>query len=112
MPYLEQFIRCEPTESIGEVIVDNIEVTEVIATRRFLTQDRLKGVRRRGGQEFPNVVNYGTYLYCIDGHHKIRRALDSGITTLTCRILITENSQIGLKLSRMNHGLIRNLAIR
>ncbi|MBI2029639.1 hypothetical protein HYT02_04440 [Candidatus Gottesmanbacteria bacterium] len=114
MPLLEQFVygRSKNTpQEIGEFYFDYLPVDLLIATRPYLTTERLIGRRRRGSEQNPNVIVFSGLNFVIDGHHKVRRSIDIGEKEILCKILSTDNKRIGEKLLRSQHGYIHSLPI-
>lgn len=115
MPSLEIFLKKRArttTEKAGSLKQQNLTPDDLVATRPFLTEERLKGKKRRNKKENPQVINHNGIHYIIDGHHKVRRASDSGQEAITCQVLTTGLGIIGQLLARINHGKIKDLPIR
>ena len=113
MPSLEHFTmkkRSMCPESLGTVRTVTLDAREIVSTRRFLTIHRLEGRRRRGGSITPDLIEIAGVFFCIDGHHKIRRAADRGESIL-CRVLLTEDPKLAEIFSSMSHVLIYLLLI-
>lgn len=100
--------------NIRQVVVQYLLVdpSEILATRPFLTNERMEGKVRRGSNMFPELIHAAGNYYCIDGHHKVRRALDAGENKIMCEVYDVESSRLQQSLMKIASGLISNLNIR
>ncbi len=96
---------------IGEIVMVTFPILQLLATRSFLTQERLSGKDRRHGQEMPHLISAYDQGFIIDGHHKIRRALDEGKAALYSKVLITTNASLIQYLYKINQGYIQDLSV-
>ena len=72
----------------------------------------MQGIERRNSQEYPHIISVHNQGFVIDGHHKIRRALDSGKESTYSKVLFSTNELLANYLYRISHGYIQNLQIR
>lgn len=114
-PTIEQYIHNNAhllmEEKAGDLTEMEVNCTELVATRPFLVKVRLNGNRRRNSREIPDIIKYLDILYVIDGHHKVRNAIDNGQKTIKSRVLTTKNLRLGEKLIRSDCGLVANLPV-
>jgi hypothetical protein len=115
MPTLERFVYDQTGKKfseLGKIIMVEYPIQSVIATRQFLTHEKMQGIQRRHGQEFPHIIAFYNQGFAIDGHHKIRRALDDGIECLYSKVLISTSELLAVYLYKRSHGFIKDLQIR
>ena len=115
-PDLEKFsyrtAKLSP-EELGELSNEKIPTKKVIATRPFLNKEKLKkNKRRRSSRIKPEVVDHNGELFIVDGHHKIKRAIEGGEDLIDARVLKTGNKRVGEKLKRRSHGSISDLPVK
>ncbi len=73
MSYIEGLVHRE-----RDIHNEALNPHTLVATRPFLTTERIDpGRRRRGSRIKPEVISINGTNYVIDGHHKVRRACDS-----------------------------------
>lgn len=114
-PTIEQYTHYNANlkpEMAGDLTEVEVNCSELIATRPFLVGFRLIGKRRRNSHEIPDIVNFSNFMFVIDGHHKVRKAIDEGQQTIRARVLTTKNQRLGEKLIRSACGLVADLPIR
>lgn len=100
-------------ENLPEITLQKIDPRFVIGCRESLTKDRFfYPTRRRGSREYPDIIIYQNNMYCIDGHHKIRRAIDNNVSMILARVLVTDNSLLGESLEKIRSSYIHELEIR
>ncbi len=115
MPSLERFIyeqMGKKFSDIGEIVMVEFPIQKVMATRPFLTQERIQGIKRRNGQELPHIISIYNQGFAVDGHHKIRRAFDSGKYSLYSKVFISTNDLLAAYLYKISCGYIKDLQIR
>lgn len=116
MPDLERFLytknKKKSSEIKGLVSMKDILLDTAISTRPFLTSERMLGRRRRTGQEHPLIINFSKLDFVIDGHHKIRRALESGQIKMLAQVLTITDRELGTSLLKQSKGFVKNLPIR
>lgn len=88
------------------------EIESLIATRPFLTTERLNGKRSRSSKKHPHIVVCDETRFVIDGHHKIFRAHLRGEETIHCSVIHAYDPAIKLKLHKMNHGPVILLEVK
>lgn len=93
-------------------VVMSVDPRIIISTRKFLTAKRLEGKKRRASQLHPQLIVIEGNYYCIDGHHKIRRAFDSGDGFIQCKVYSTQNTRVAAAVLGMASGLISTLGIQ
>ena len=108
--YVYKTTKLQPQE-VGRITETEVNCGNLIANRPFLTPKKYAGIRRRGSREHPDIISYHGSQYIVDGHHKVRKALDTGKLTIKARVLTTGNQRIGAKLQRTAIGLITELPI-
>ncbi len=95
-----------------ETVFEEINPQTIYGTRPFLTAERLNGIRRKGSKEFPQLIETNDTHYCIDGHHKIRRAIENGATSILCEVAHTRSSILEAALIKICSDLISNLIVK
>ncbi len=111
MPSLQQFLRKQHVKT-QEINYGYLDPNTIMGTRLFLTGDGLEGRRTRSSRPNPQVISLRGEHYCIDGHHKVRRAVEGGESSILCEIAEIDSSPLGNTLMRIASDLIRNLPIR
>ena len=107
MSFVEPFIRKhikQAPEQVGTERMALVDVSLLIATRRGLNAKRPLGRRRRGSVEHPHVIHIDGKYYVIDGHHKIVRAHNDGLTSILCKIFDTQDIRLRDILRRRDQG--------
>ena len=95
-----------------ETVFEEVDPQIIYGTRPFLTAERLKGIRRKGSKEFPQLIETEATYYCIDGHHKVRRAIDNGLPSILCEVAHTKCTILEDALIKICSDLIGKLIIK
>lgn len=107
--YVFQTVR-KNISAVGKIEVETIDPTQVVATRPFLTEERLTRTRRRANPKYPQAIEAGGKIYAIDGHHTLRIHIDNKVPVIAS-ILKTNNHRLQEELEKNNHGLVSDLEI-
>lgn len=110
--WLHIHIKNGGIEHFGVVVDADLDPRTIRSTRPFLDQIRMLGIRRRASVIKPEIIETRGRNHAVDGHHKIRRAIDSGEASIHCRVLKTSDGRVAARLDRMDHGPIGDLPIR
>lgn len=111
MPSLQEFLRAQHVSDIS-IYKTHLDPNSIIGTRPFLTQKGMGGRRTRSSRPNPQVVLNGGGYYCIDGHHKVRRAIEEREPSILCEIAEVDTSPLRNTLMRIASDLIGNLPVQ
>jgi len=115
MSLIERFckdcVRRSEHERKEDIEVRSFDPKILIATRSFLTLDRLVGRRRRGSVLLPDIIGANGVFYAIDGHHKIWRDIAANINEVECRFKNCESVLMAQRLAKRDCGPIWKLPV-
>lgn len=112
MPSLNKFVKLHTHTDQIDTCFEEVDPQLIYGTRPFLTSERLKGIRRKGSKELPQLVETNDTFYCIDGHHKVRRAIDNGQPSILCEVAHTRSSILEEALIKICSNLIGKLIVK